>query len=131
MERLKTPGAEISDLLNRGFLVAEKAIDAKEVYKPSLDIKVSASEYVVVVDLPGVDEDDIQLDMQSGVLTVDVDRDFDHDSEDAEEYVQLERLFGHFHASATLGLDAMFELATAKYKRGVLRVRIPRRRHAK
>src|SRR6476646_3563573 len=55
-----------------------------------IDIKVDDSEVVVLADLPGIDEDEIDIQMVGDVLSISGERSFDHDKEDAEEYVRLE-----------------------------------------
>jgi HSP20 family molecular chaperone IbpA len=53
-------------------------------------------------------------------------REFDLDNEDPEDYLQIKRPYGPFHIEVPLPSPVDFELATAKYKRGVLKVRMPK-----
>lgn len=89
------------------------------------DAKSTCKEMVVFVDLPGVDEDDISIAVESRALKVSVLREFDHDNEDAEEYTHIGRPYGLLSCSVALPPNADTDRMTAKYKRGVLKVRIP------
>lgn len=96
-----------------------------QIWEALFDVKETPKEITVIVDLPGVDEDEISIETKSGALQVCVARDFDHDTEDAEEYSKLGRPYGVFACSVALPINAKPDGMTAKYKRGVLKVRIP------
>jgi HSP20 family protein len=75
-----------------------------------------------------VDEDELKFNWKPEMLTIGGHRDFDHDAEDAEEYIQIQRTYGHFSCAIPLDRTLDIDQASAKYRRGVLKVRIPRRR---
>jgi len=112
-----------------GFLRAGRK-DAKVAprthWQPSFDVRLLPSEFTLLVDLPGVDEDDVLLDIACKKLVVSGDRPFDHDKEDAEEYSVIDRPYGRFHISVQLPDNAVTDEMRAKHKRGVLKVQIPR-----
>ena len=95
---------------------------------PAFDVKITETETTVLIDLPGVDEDDISIEANEGTLCVSVSREFDHDAEDAEEYTAMHRPYGTFACTVSLPTNADGDGMTAKYKRGVLKVRIPVKR---
>lgn len=97
-------------------------------FRPPVDIKSTAHEMVVFIDLPGVDEDELKFNWNPDMLTIGGSREFDHDAEDAEEFVQIQRTYGHFACRIPLDSSVDIDRASAKYRRGVLKVRIPRRR---
>lgn len=97
-------------------------------WTPATDVKETSRETVVYVDLPGMDEDEIEINLVGRSLRISGTRDFDHDSEDVEDYVALSRPFGRFDCRIALGGDIAFDAVTAKYKRGILKVRIPKSR---
>ncbi len=88
------------------------------------DVK-EAKDFTVIVDLPGVGEDEISIEAAGGVLMISANRDFDHDLEDADEYVHFGRPYGTYRCSIPLSAAVDAESMTAKYKRGVLKIRIP------
>ena len=93
---------------------------------PPADLKETGAEYVIFIDLPGIDEDGIEFNWDHERLTVSGNREFDHDGEDAEEYLRIERKYGQFSVSFEFEKPIDSDLATAKYKRGVLKVRLPK-----
>src|SRR5579862_4626374 len=94
----------------------------------SYDIKATESELSILVDLPGVDEDEMVIAAVGKHLEIVADREFDHDTEDAEEYTHLGRPYGTYVCKVALPGNADTDGMTAKYKRGVLKVRIPMKR---
>lgn len=106
-----------------GAHVAETHIS--EAWHVPFDVKETPTEVTVFIDMPGVDEDEISIKVVGNELRVRADRDFDHDGEDAEEYTRLERPYGVFECTASLPVGSDSDGMTAKYKRGVLKVRIP------
>lgn len=101
-------------------------LSAGQVWPAPFDVKQTAREMTVYVDLPGVDEDDIEIRPTGGTLQITGSRWFDHDDEDAEEYSQIARPFGTFRCFIPLNDHYDTHFMTAKHKRGVLKVRIPR-----
>ena len=88
-------------------------------------MKQEAGVMTVIADMPGVDEDDIHVELQSGRLHIKADRDFDHDNEDSENYLILERPFGPLERTIEVPANLDASGMSAKYKRGVLKLRIP------
>jgi len=114
----------LSDILHRH---AGEERPARPGSKPKVpvDIKQDASAVTVFADLPGVDEDDIHLKLHGSQLEITADREFDHDNEDAEDYLVLERAHGPLQRTVVVPENLDENEITAKYKRGVLKVRIP------
>ena len=112
------------DLLRppEGQLVSEGPV----AWVPLGDVKESRTSITVYIDLPGIDEDELTIGCENGTLLVLGERDFDHDNEDAEEYSVIDRPYGRFRYRVAVegALDTLN--ITAKYKRGVLKIRIPK-----
>ena len=92
---------------------------------PAMDLVESEDHYVLRADLPGLSQEDVNIELEANVLTVSGERKAEH-QEHGEGYYRLERAFGSFSRSLTLpqGIDP--EAVTAKFDRGVLEVRIPK-----
>ena len=84
--------------------------------------------FIVELDLPGIDTDSIDLDVERNVLTVRADRPA---REGIEELVAAERPRGVFSRQLILGDNLDTENIDASYERGVLRLRIPVAERAK
>src|SRR5262245_37258250 len=68
---------------------------------PSMDVKETEKEIVVETELPGLDEKDISLNVQNGVLTIQGEKKLDYD-EEKENYHVMERRYGSFQRSLRL-----------------------------
>ena len=101
--------------------------------KPSpmpLDAYRSGDEYVVAFDLPGVEPDAIELDVERNVLTVKAERRPPKVPENVEMQV-AERPLGVFSRQLFLGETLDTEKIEAHYDAGVLTLRIPLAEQAK
>jgi HSP20 family protein len=92
---------------------------------PAMDLVETESDYVLRADLPGLSEDDVNIEFDGGVLTVSGERKFEHE-ERQDSYYRVERASGSFRRSLTLpdGVDP--EAVTATFERGVLEVHVPK-----
>jgi HSP20 family protein len=92
---------------------------------PAMDLVETEDHFVLRADLPGVPEEDVQIELEDNVLTVSGDRKTEHE-ERKEGYYRVERATGAFRRSLTLpeGVDA--DAIAARFDKGVLEVRIPK-----
>ena len=97
---------------------------------PAMDLVETDDSLVLRGDLPGMSEDDVDIEIKDNVLTVSGERKAENE-EKGEGYHRVERAFGSFSRSLTLpqGVDA--EKVEAKFENGVLEVRIPKPAAAK
>lgn len=94
-----------------------------------MDAWREGDEFVVELDLPGVDPSTIELDVERNVLTVAAERKSRLD--DDKEVVAAERPVGTFSRQLILGDTLDTDKVTANYDAGVLALRIPIREQAK
>jgi HSP20 family protein len=94
-------------------------------WMPAMDLVETEDHFVLRADLPGLNEGDVNIEVEDGVLTVSGERKAEHETT-KEGYHRVERAFGTFSRSLTLpeGVDA--EAVTASFDRGVLEIRIPK-----
>ena len=92
---------------------------------PAMDLVETEDALVLKADLPGLERDDVTIEVKDGVLTVSGERRQAH-SEKADGYYRVERAFGGFSRSLSLpkGVDA--EQVSASMDKGVLSVRVPK-----
>ena len=93
---------------------------------PAWDIKETEKEFVVKVDLPGIDEKDISLTIRDGVLTLRGEKKSERKGED-ENYYLMERSHGSFHRSILLPENVDQNKVAASFDKGVLTVTLPKR----
>jgi HSP20 family protein len=92
---------------------------------PPMDLVETDNHLVLRADLPGLDSDDVNIEVKDGVLTVSGDRNAEHE-EKADGYYRVERAFGGFSRSMTLPEHVDAERINASFDKGVLEVRIPK-----
>jgi HSP20 family protein len=97
---------------------------------PAMDLLETEDHLVLRGDLPGVTEDDVDIEIKDNVLTVSGERKAEHEDE-GEGYHRVERAFGSFSRSLTLPHGVHAEQIEAKFDNGVLEVRIPKPAEAK
>ena len=94
-------------------------------WMPAMDLVESGDHFVLRADLPGMGEDDVNIELEDGVLTVSGERKAEHE-ETKEGFHRVERSFGRFSRSLTLPQGVDPEAVTASFDRGVLEIRIPK-----
>ena len=96
-----------------------------------MDAWRAGDQFVVAFDLPGVDADAIELDVERNVLTVKAERRPVHGAEQGLEMQVAERPLGAFSRQLFLGETLDTDHIDASYEAGVLTLRIPVREQAK
>jgi HSP20 family protein len=94
-------------------------------WTPGVDIVENEKEIVLRADLPGVDEKDIDVQVEDGTLTLKAERKFEKESKDGD-YHRVERAYGSFHRSFSLPENVDADNVAATYKKGVLAVTLPK-----
>lgn len=99
----------------------------RRAWTPAMDVYEEDGAYVVRTDLPGVDQDDVQIEIQDNVLRIAGERQDEH-REQRAGYVRSERSYGSFQRSLSLpeGIDP--DSIDASFDRGELSLRIPKPR---
>lgn len=97
--------------------------------KPTLDIAAGESQYNISVELPGIDEKDVQLELSDDTLVIRGEK--RHEKEEKEkDYYRMERSYGSFKRVLSLPEDAEQDGIGAVYKQGILKITIPRKARA-
>ena len=94
----------------------------------TMDAWQDHDQFIVEFDLPGIDADSIDLDVERNVLTVRADRPA---REGIEELVAAERPRGVFSRQLILGDNLDTDHISASYQNGVLRLEVPMAEKAK
>ena len=96
-------------------------------WTPAVDVREDAERFVITADVPGVDPEDIEVTMESGVLTIKGERKLEAKDEGDNGYRRVERVYGSFYRRFTLPDTADAEAISANGRHGVLEVVIPKR----
>ena len=94
-------------------------------WRPPVDIYETSDGIVLKVELPGVNKDDVSVEVKDNVLTLKGERLLDPEIKD-EHYYRKERSFGKFNRSFSLQEPIKPDLIKAGFKDGVLTVEVPR-----
>ena len=92
------------------------------------DVKETEKGYEVDMDLPGFKKDEIQMELNDGVLTISTAKGLDKDEEDKKgKYIRKERYAGAMQRSFYVGENLTQEDIKAKYENGILRLSVPKK----
>ena len=94
--------------------------------KPTLDLGATDNAYTVTVEIPGVDENDIKLEIVNGTLTIQGEKKQEK-REEGKNFYRVERSYGSFRRVLSLPEDADQNGVTATFEKGVLTVTMPRK----
>ena len=119
---------EINRLLNSAMSKGTESGDL--VWGPSVDISENENEIIVAAEVPGMKKEDISITIQDNVLTLKGEKKRESDVKE-ENYHRIERTFGIFERSFSLGSAIQTNRVTAKYENGVLTITMPKAEEAK
>lgn len=132
---LERPHTDIDRLLNglfRGFMTPWDALPpvtgrgGAGGFLPRMDLRATEKAYEVSLEMPGVTEEDVSLEVRDNTLIISGEKKQENTGEDAG-YYRTERAYGSFRRSLALPEDAEIAGIAATRKDGVLRVAIPRK----
>ena len=99
---------------------------------PAMDIVEQDDAYKITVDLPGVKQEDIDVTVHEGVLTINAERKAEEMEKDEEgRVIRQERRYGKYIRSVKLAQDVEEDKVQAKYKDGVLELALPKKEEVK
>jgi HSP20 family protein len=121
------------DRLIQGFGRAPLGFDrpawpfmAQTLLKPTVDIGSAENEYTVTVEVPGVSEDDVKIELAGGTLTIHGEKKRENSAKD-KNYYCVERSYGAFRRVLSLPRDVDRDNIQANFKNGVLTITMPRK----
>jgi HSP20 family protein len=97
---------------------------------PSVDITSTDKEYSIEMEVPGIDEKDIRIDLKKdGQLIICGEKKVENENQE-KDFHRMERSYGSFQRTLSLPEDVDGENVTASFKNGVLSISIPRTQSA-
>jgi len=97
---------------------------------PPVDIYEDEHKIVLKLEVPGMKENDLDIQLENNVLTVRGERKFEKEEKE-ENFHRVERRYGTFYRSFTIPNTVNAESVKASYEAGVLRVELEKRAEAK
>lgn len=102
---------------------------ATAVWQPAVDILEDGEKIVLVADLPGVEQKDVDVSVDKNVLTLRGERKAGREAQQ-DEFHRVERVHGPFARSFTLPPTVDADHVAAELKQGVLTLTLPKKREA-
>jgi len=111
----------------RGFGVPESRTSKPRPFAPLVDISETDTEYRIAAELPGLEEKDIDVALNDGVLTIQGERKEEkEETDDAKGYRRVETFRGSFYRAFQLPAEVDADAVKAVYKAGMLTVTLPK-----
>jgi HSP20 family protein len=125
--------ASLQNQMNR--LLQQEAVGREDAllqtsFAPPVDIYEDEHSYTLKLEVPGIEEKDIDVKLENSTLTVSGERKFEKEEKE-ENYRRVERRYGSFVRSFTLPQTIDSETVTADYDKGVLKIRLAKKAEAK
>jgi HSP20 family protein len=96
---------------------------------PSIDVRETETELVIEAELPGLDEKDVSVTLNNGVLTLKGEKKSERE-EKKDDYHLTERSYGSFQRSFQVADTIDADKVKANFEKGVLKVMLPKRPEA-
>jgi HSP20 family protein len=99
-------------------------------FAPPVDVYEDEHNVVLKVEVPGIDEKDIDVRVENNVLTVHGERKVEKEEKE-ENFRRIERQYGSFTRTFTLPSTVDAERIQADYDKGILKIVLPKKAEAK
>lgn len=95
------------------------------------DIKEKTDKYLIGIELPGYQKENIKIDVEDGYLTVHAEIDSDNEEKEEGKFVRRERYVGSCSRSFYVGNEVKSEDIKASFKNGILKIEVPKKEYKK
>jgi len=99
-------------------------------FAPAVDVYEDEHDITLKIEVPGIDEKDIDVRIENNTLTVHGERKIEKEEKE-ENYRRIERQYGSFTRTFTLPSTVETESVSANYEKGVLKVQLAKKAEAK
>ena len=114
---------QMMDMLERDLLPFDEDVTTNPL---ALDVSSDDKAVIIRSAVPGVKEEDLNIEVQDGVLTISAETRYEHEDKQ-ENWHRRELRYGKFSRSVRLPEDVKFDEADAQLENGMLTVTIPRK----
>src|SRR5262249_10778024 len=94
-----------------------------EIFSPEIDMFERDGKLVVSADMPGLNKDDVKVDVTENAVILEGERKYEHE-EHEEGLYRTERSYGHFRRHIPLPEGVKTDTAAANFKNGILEITI-------
>jgi HSP20 family protein len=121
---------EMTRLFSRTFGTDVEEGGVRGTWAPEIDVFETPEKFTVILELPGMSTEDLDITVDDGVLTIAGERKFYSDVEE-ENFYRIERRHGAFQRRITLPQQCDVTKIDASMSDGLLKVEIPKTEAAK
>jgi HSP20 family protein len=127
--------ATLQDRINRAFRESYSGAGSQDesltsTFAPAVDVYEDEHKVALKIEVPGIEEKDIDVRVENNTLTVHGERKIEKEEKD-ENYRRVERQYGSFTRTFTLPTTVDTENVSAIYDKGVLKITLPKKAEAK
>lgn len=108
----------------------EKKDMISSTWAPSVDIYETENALILTAEVPGVDEDNVEIKIEDNTLSLKGERKFEEETKE-ENFHRIERTYGSFYRSFTVPRHIDQEKIKAEHDNGVLRITMPKKPESK
>lgn len=95
------------------------------------DIKEKTDKYLIGIELPGYQKENIKIDVEDGYLTVHAEINSDNEEKEEGKFVRRERYVGSCSRSFYVGNEVKSEDIKASFKNGILKIEVQKKEYKK
>ena len=95
------------------------------------DIKEKTDKYLIGIELPGYQKENIKINIEDGYLTVHAEINSDNEEKEEGKFVRRERYVGSCSRSFYVGNEVKSEDIKASFKNGILKIEVPKKEYKK
>ena len=121
---------EMNRLFGRTYGGEAGDVASSAAWAPELDIYETEDKFTVVLELPGMTTEDVNITVENGVLTVGGERKFYNEVKE-ESFHRIERRYGNFVRRINHPQHADTTKISASMSEGLLRIEVPKSEQAK
>jgi HSP20 family protein len=125
--------ATLQDRMNRLFRESHEGQDQSlttSSFSPAVDVYEDEHTVTLKIEVPGIEEKDIDVRLENNTLTVHGERKIEKEEKE-QNYRRVERQYGSFTRTFTLPTTVDSEKVSASYDKGVLKISLPKKAEAK
>jgi HSP20 family protein len=118
------------DRFFNSFLTKADHAEVENIVSPSMEVEETDNHFNISFELPGVEKDDLKIEMKEDVLTVSGEKK-SQNVVNEKNYHYSERSFGKFKRAIEINSSVVNDKINAEFKNGVLFISLPKAEEAK
>ncbi len=123
---------EFDDMIERFFgddsMITRGSLG--RIFTPAVNIAENENEITVTAEIPGMEKNDLDVSLTGDMLTIKGEKKVEHE-EKSDNFHRFERSYGSFSRSLSLPCDVQHDKVDARYKNGVLTLKLPKAEQCK